>query len=166
MPHSKPQVLATANLRFLTHQLNLVERRTKVAGPQKKKHILSNVLLRLIKLALAVSPYGAMFTQRCLHGASTLGGMRMTWLRELREQVNIDERRRKNASKMKTAVQKSKKEKEAERAAAKDTAMAKEVEVRREKTPDAAKVSADAAALAMTYSRPIACHVRAMSTGN
>jgi hypothetical protein len=37
-----------------------------------------------------------------------LGGMRMTWLRELREQANIDERRRKNASKMKTAVQKRK----------------------------------------------------------
>jgi hypothetical protein len=37
-----------------------------------------------------------------------LGGMRVAWLRELREQANIDERRRKNASKMKSAVQKGK----------------------------------------------------------
>lgn len=38
-----------------------------------------------------------------------LGGMRMIWLRELRQQIGLDERRRQNASKMRTAVQKRKK---------------------------------------------------------
>jgi hypothetical protein len=56
-----------------------------------------------------------------------LGGMRMAWLRELREQVNIDERRRKNASKMKTAVQKSKKEKQGEKVSTQNVGMMHEV---------------------------------------
>jgi hypothetical protein len=134
---------------------------------QEKAHLIQCVIASN-KAGLSGEPlWSDVYPKMLARGINRpLGGMRMTWLRELREQVNIDERRRKNASKMKTAVQKSKKEKEAERAAAKDTAMAKEVEVRREKTPDAAKVSADAAALAMSHSHPIACHVRAMSTGN
>ena len=49
-----------------------------------------------------------------------LGGMKNTWLRGLREQTGIDERRRENSSHMTTAVQKPKKQKETERAAAGD----------------------------------------------
>jgi len=40
-----------------------------------------------------------------------VGGMRMVWLRGLREETQIDERRRQNSSKMRTAIQKSRKEK-------------------------------------------------------
>ena len=42
-----------------------------------------------------------------------IGGMKNTWLRGLREQTGVDERRKQNADKMTTAVQKSKKMKEA-----------------------------------------------------
>jgi hypothetical protein len=38
-----------------------------------------------------------------------IGGMKNTWLRGLREQTGVDERRKRNADKMTTAVQKSKK---------------------------------------------------------
>ena len=48
-----------------------------------------------------------------------LGGMRNTWLRGLREQTGIDERRRENPDNLTTAVQKPKKQKDAEKAAAK-----------------------------------------------
>jgi hypothetical protein len=89
-----------------------------------------------------------------------LGGMRMTWLRELRQQVNIDERRRQNASKMRTAVQKSKKEKEAESAAAVDMKQEDGEEVQKEMD------AADAAALALMPiqpAKPVACRARAKS---
>ena len=52
-----------------------------------------------------------------------LGGMKNTWLRGLREQTGIDERRRENSSNMTTAVQKPKKQKEVKKAAAADTKM-------------------------------------------
>jgi hypothetical protein len=81
--------------------------------------------------------------------------MRMTWLRALQEQVNIDERRRKNASKMKPAVQKTEMEKQAQRAAAQHVAMTDVVGVRKERMEmDAAKVRADAAGLADDAQQP------------
>ena len=45
-----------------------------------------------------------------------IGGMKNTWLRGLREQTGVDERRKGNADKMTTAIQKSKKMKEAGKA--------------------------------------------------
>jgi len=54
-----------------------------------------------------------------------VGGMKNTWLRGLREQTGIDERRRQNADKMTTAVQKSKKMKEAGKATASNAEMNK-----------------------------------------
>jgi hypothetical protein len=89
-----------------------------------------------------------------------LGGMRMTWLRELRQKENVDERRRKNANKMRTAVQKSKKEKEAEKAAGQEATMKDEEEVQREKKE---RDAADAAALATMPTKPVACRARAES---
>lgn len=74
----------------------------------------------------------------------------MTWLRALRQQVNIDERRRKNASKMKPDVQKTEREKQAERAAAQHVAMARKERMEM----DAAKVRADAAGLADDAQQP------------
>jgi hypothetical protein len=86
-----------------------------------------------------------------------LGGMRMTWLRELRQQVNIDERRRQNASKMRTAVQKNKKEKEAEKAIAQDVKRDDE-EVQKEMN------AADALAMMPIQPvTPLACRSRAKS---
>lgn len=54
-----------------------------------------------------------------------VGGMKNTWLRGLREQTGIDERRRQNADKMTTAVQKSKKMKETGKAAVENAEMNK-----------------------------------------
>lgn len=51
--------------------------------------------------------------------------MKNTWLRGLREQTGVDERRRQNADKMTTAVQKSKKMKERGKAAAENAEMNK-----------------------------------------
>jgi hypothetical protein len=87
-----------------------------------------------------------------------LGGMRNIWLRELREQANLDERRRQNASKMRTAIQKSKKEKEAEKAA---NAGAEDAEMKDgEEEKEEMEV---AAALAMMPIKPIACRARGKS---
>lgn len=52
-------------------------------------------------------------------------GNENTWLRGLREQTGVDERRRQNADKMTTAVQKSKKMKETGKAAAENAEMNK-----------------------------------------
>ena len=54
-----------------------------------------------------------------------VGGMKNTWLRGLREQTGVDERRRQNADKMTTAVQKSKKMKETGKAVAENAEMNK-----------------------------------------
>ena len=54
-----------------------------------------------------------------------VGGIKNTWLRGLREQTGVDERRRQNADKMTTAVQKSKRMKEARKDAAEKAEMNK-----------------------------------------
>jgi hypothetical protein len=100
--------------------------------------------------------------------------MKNTWLRGLREQTGIDERRRQNADKMTTAVQKSKKMKEAGKAAAENDEMNKEdgdgVEGRvgagagdgKMKQGEKEKMDASAA-LATMPTKPIAGRARAES---
>jgi len=89
--------------------------------------------------------------------------MKNTWLRELREKTGIDERRRENSEKMRTALQKPKKQREAEKAAANDAKKGELEEAATSLRQKTAEEKQAAAALAMMPSVPLALGARAES---